>query len=94
MSSHSDDEIEAAFAKALADMQDLANRIGALPADSEQVWFRNLLFGILNCALHDHHNVRIGLQKYVPLAAWGTRNLLAKRGQTHFGEKGPDAFLG
>jgi hypothetical protein len=60
-------------------MRDLANRIGTMTPAAEEVWFRNLLFRILNSALHDHHNVTIGLKKYVPLAALGTRNLLELR---------------
>ena len=42
----------------------------------EAVWFRNMLCGILNCALREHRSVEIGLAKSVTLAAWGTRNLL------------------
>jgi hypothetical protein len=53
-------------------------------ASTEDVWFRNLLLGIIDCALKDHHNAKIGVRKFVPLAAWATRNLLELRIVTAF----------
>ena len=73
------DEITEAFSKALDDMRALGQRINESTASTEHVWFRNLLLGIIDCALKDHHNAKIGIRKFVPLAAWATRNLLELR---------------
>ncbi len=43
------------------------------------VWFRNLLLGILNSARRDYRSVEIGVKKSPYLAAWGSRNLLELR---------------
>ena len=40
------------------------------------MWFRNLLLGLLKSALMDFQSVKSGAAQYVPLAAWGRRNLL------------------
>ena len=74
-----DDELSKAFSKALDDMRALGQRINDASASTEHVWFRNLLLGIIDCALKDHHNAKIGIRKFVPLAAWATRNLLELR---------------
>lgn len=60
-------------------MRARAQRINDTAASTEDAWFRNLLLGIIDCALKDHHNAKIGIQKFVPLAAWATRNLLELR---------------
>jgi hypothetical protein len=74
-----DYEMSEAFSKALDDMRALGRRINDTTASTEDVWFRNLLLGIIDCALKDHHNAKSGIQKFVPLAAWATRNLLELR---------------
>jgi hypothetical protein len=61
-----DDELRRAFSEALEAMRALANRLVDTTATEDQVWFQNLLIGIINCALYDHKNVEIGLVKYVP----------------------------
>jgi SpoVK/Ycf46/Vps4 family AAA+-type ATPase len=72
-------EISQAFTKALEDMRALGQKIIDASASTDQVWFRNLLVGIIDCALKDQHNVQIGIQKFIPLVAWATRNLLEFR---------------
>jgi hypothetical protein len=74
-----DPGISEAFSKALDDLRTLGQRINNTSASTEDVWFRNLLLGIIDCALKDHQNAKIGIQKFVPLAAWATRNLLELR---------------
>jgi hypothetical protein len=74
-----DREISEAFSKALDDMRALGQRINDTTASTEDVWFRNLLLGIIDCALKDHHNAKIGIQQFAPLAAWATRNLAELR---------------
>jgi hypothetical protein len=74
-----DSEINEAFWKALEDIRALGQRINDATASTEDVWFRNLLLGIIDCALKDHHNAKIGVRKFIPLAAWATRNLLELR---------------
>ena len=74
-----DREISEAFSRALEDMRALGQRINDTTASTEDVWFRNLLLGIIDCTLKDHHNAKIGIQKFVPLAAWATRNLAELR---------------
>ncbi len=47
------------------------------PVSDEQIWYRNLLLGILNSSLLDYGYVKIGaIQKSPYLAAWSCRNLL------------------
>jgi len=50
----------------------------------ENMWFRNLLLGILNSARRDYRSVEIGVKKSPYLAAWGVRNLLELRVITAF----------
>ncbi|HTT61489.1 MAG TPA: hypothetical protein VMG35_06605, partial [Bryobacteraceae bacterium] len=72
-------EMRQAFSKALEDIRALGQRINDTSVPADHVWFRNLLLGIIHCALTDHHSVTIGIKKFVPLAAWATRNLLELR---------------
>ena len=74
-----DTEISQAFSKALDDMRALGQRINDATVSIEDVWFRNLLLGIIDGALKDHHNAKIGVRKFVPLAAWAARSLLELR---------------
>lgn len=74
-----DSEMREAFSKALDYMRALGQRINDTSVPADHVWFRNLLLGIIHCALTDHHSATIGIQKSVPLAAWATRNLLELR---------------
>jgi hypothetical protein len=57
----------------------LRQRIADENVKTEDVWFRNLLGAILNCALADYRNVEIGAEQSVHLLAWGRRNLLELR---------------
>jgi hypothetical protein len=64
---------------------ELRERIATAQVDPEQAWFRGLLVGILNCAVNDDQSVTIGCaKKYVPLAAWGARNLLELKAVTEY----------
>jgi hypothetical protein len=65
-----------AVVKVLEKVRELSKVIMEAKVRDEHDWFRNLLLGILNCALHDYKSVEIGAQKSVYLMAWGTRNLL------------------
>lgn len=71
-----DAEIERIMTQVVEDIKTLCQKIADTKVPEDRVWFRNFLFGILNCALIDYKNVQIGLKKLIPLAAWGCRNLL------------------
>jgi hypothetical protein len=73
---NADPVIPEAIAQALEKVRELRKVIMEARVRNEYDWFRNLLLGILNCALHDYKSVEIGAQKSVYLMAWGTRNLL------------------
>jgi hypothetical protein len=69
-------EIENIVTQFLEHIKALRQRIADTKVPEDQVWFRNFLFGILNCALTDYKSVQIGVKKLIALAAWGCRNLL------------------
>ena len=69
-------EGDAAMSEAVGKVRQLCQTIQEASANDEGVWFRNLLAGILRCALLDYYSVEIGAKKSVYLAAWGRRNLL------------------
>lgn len=71
--------VDQAMSQALEKVRELGKSILEAAVDDAHVWFRNLLLGILNCALLDYRSVTIGLQKSIHLAAWGSRNLLELR---------------
>lgn len=71
-----DNNLGQAIAQALEKVRDLRKSILEATVRDEDIWFRNLLCGILNCALLDYRSVEIGVQKSIYLAAWGNRNLL------------------
>jgi len=70
------DDVDQAMSEAVEKVRQLCRNIQEATAKDEEVWFGNLLSGILNCALLDYYSVEIGAQKSVYLAAWGRRNLL------------------
>ena len=70
------DEADVAMSWAVEKVRRLYRSIQGATANEEEVWFRNLLLGILHCALLDYYSVEIGAKKSVYLAAWGRRNLL------------------
>ena len=45
-------------------------RLDANVADND-VWFRNLLLGVLNSARRDYRSIEAGVKKSPYLAAWG-----------------------
>jgi hypothetical protein len=69
-------DADQAMSHALEKVRELSRSILEATVCDEHVWFRNLLVGILNCALLDYKSVEIGVQKSIYLAAWGSRNLL------------------
>src|SRR5262245_18560533 len=50
----------------------------------DEVWFKNQLCGILDCALSDYQSVEAGIRESIPLAAWSSRNLLGLRTITEY----------
>ena len=50
----------------------------------DELWFKNLLCGILDCALSDYQSVEAGIRESIPMAAWGRRNLLELRTITEY----------
>lgn len=78
------DDLEKAMAQAVERVRKLCETIRDAPATQDEEWFRNLLFGLLRCALMDHYSAKLGAQKSVYLAAWGRRNLLELRVITEY----------
>ncbi len=72
----SPDELNEAMSQAVERVRQLRRDIQEATTGREEVWFGNLMLGILNCALLDHYSVEVGVQKSIYLAAWGRRNLL------------------
>lgn len=70
------DNADEAMSQAVEKVRQLRQTIQKITASDEDEWFRNLLFGIINCALLDYYSVEVGAQKSIYLAAWGRRNLL------------------
>ena len=70
------DELNEAMSQAAERVRQLCRGIQEATANEEEVWFGNLILGILNCALLDYYSVEIGARKSIYLAAWGRRNLL------------------
>jgi hypothetical protein len=72
-----DEEIEQAILKSVEKVERLALTIRDTSVDDEDIWYRNLLLGILNSALLDFRYLQIGEKQHSPyLAAWSCRNLL------------------
>jgi len=78
------DELDSLQAQAIQDVMRQCQEIAAATVSDDQVWFRNLLWALLNCALTDYRFVEIGAQKSPSLAAWGRRNLLETKVFTEF----------
>jgi hypothetical protein len=73
------DDADEAMSSVVQKMRNLRRSIQKATGKVEEVWFGNLILGILNCALLDYYSVEIGAKKSVYLAAWGRRNLLELR---------------
>jgi hypothetical protein len=71
-----DPVLSQAMSQVLEKVRELRKSILEAAVSDEHSWFRNLLLGILNCALLDYESVEAGVQKSICLAAWGSRNLL------------------
>jgi hypothetical protein len=69
-------DVEKAMSQLVEKVRQLGQSIQEAIANREEVWFGNLLLGILNCALLDFHSVEVGARQSIYLAAWGRRNLL------------------
>jgi hypothetical protein len=64
------------ISKVIERTQNLYSAIRDAPTDESRSWFKNLLWGILHCALLDYRSVQVGVKESICLAAWGCRNLL------------------
>jgi hypothetical protein len=71
-----DNAMEQCIPQVLEKIRELRKNIMEASVNRDHIWFRNLLCGILNCAMMDYKSVEIGAQKSAYLAAWGCRNLL------------------
>ncbi len=60
------DEISEAFSKVVDDIRTPGQRINESTGPTAYIWFRNLLSSILDCALKDYHNVKVGIRKVRP----------------------------
>jgi hypothetical protein len=76
MNTTADEEIREAMSQAVEKVRELHRNVQAAPTKDDEEWFRNLLLGILTCALLDYYSVKIGAEKSVYLLAWACRNLL------------------
>jgi hypothetical protein len=71
-------------AQVLIDIKKQLKELGTAVVSADDVWFRNLLFALLKSAWMDYQSVERGAKEYVPLAAWGRRNLLEDKVITAF----------
>src|ERR1035441_7030419 len=68
----------------LTNIKKQLKELGTAEVSSDDVWFRNLLFALLKSAWVDYLTVARGAEEYVPLAAWGRRNLLEDKVITEY----------
>ena len=73
------DATSAAIKKALDEMVAFTQSLIQMPVSPDELWFRNLLVGLLNSTWQNYRSVEIGVEKMPTLAAWGARNLLELR---------------
>jgi hypothetical protein len=67
----------AALQKSVKKVEQLALTIRDTSVGDDDVWYRNLLLGLLNSALLDFRYLQIGNKQHSPyLTAWSCRNLL------------------
>jgi hypothetical protein len=78
------DPLEPAKAQFLTEIKKQLKELGEAVVPPDYAWFRNLLFALLKSAWIDYHSVERGAKEYVPLAAWGRRNLLEDKVITEF----------
>jgi hypothetical protein len=76
--------LENATRTLLAEVTQQLKQLGETEVPQDDVWFRNLLFALLKSAIIDFQSVQRGATEYVPLAAWGRRNLLEDKVITEF----------
>jgi hypothetical protein len=74
--SEQDDLARKAIHTVVQHIIELSQRLLDANVADNDVWFRNLLLGILNSARRDYRSVEVGVKKSPYLAAWGARNLL------------------
>ena len=77
--SEQDDPARKALHTVVQHIIELSQRLLDANVADDDVWFRNLLLGILNSARRDYRSVEVGVKKSPYLAAWGARNLLELR---------------
>jgi hypothetical protein len=78
-SANKPDDADEAMSWVVDKVHDLRRSIQKATGKVEEVWFGNLLLGILNCASLDYYSAKVGAEKSVYLAAWACRNLAELR---------------
>lgn len=78
------DPIDSMQDQRLANIQKQLQELGTAEVSRDDVWFQNLLCALLKSALMDYQSVVRGAVEYVPLAAWGRRNLLEDKVITEY----------
>ena len=78
------DRFDSMKVQLLTNIERQLKELGSAEVSSDDVWFRNLLFALLKSALMDYQSVARGAEEYVPLAAWGRRNLLEDKVITEY----------
>jgi hypothetical protein len=77
--SEQEDPARQALHTVIQQIVELSQRLVLTEPADDDLWFRNLLLGILNSARRDYRSVEVGTEKSPYLAAWGARNLLELR---------------
>ncbi len=80
----SEEQWDRLLSQAIDQIQKSLKALRDTKVDDNDLWFKNLLCGILDCALLDHETVERGIRESVPKAAWGRRNLLELRTITEY----------
>ena len=78
-----EDPARSALSTVVQRIVELSNRLLDWNVAKKDVWFRNLLLGVLNSAQRDYRSVEVGVKKSPYLAAWGGRNLLNFESSRH-----------
>src|SRR5262245_18139977 len=69
---------------AISQIQRTLQTLRGTKVSDDERWFKNLLCGILDCALSDYQSVGAGIRESIPVTAWGRRNLLELRTITEY----------
>jgi hypothetical protein len=60
---------------AISQIQRTLQTLRGTKISDDELWLKNLLCGIRDCALSDYQSVAAGIRESIPMAAWGRRNL-------------------